>query len=451
MRTLSAMALAAVLALAGTQTALAATQNERGAIQADDENDRIAVAITAQIAMPERTNVPDTTFTFDVAPYAVDANIDDDPFCWPQTGYNDLCSPETLALPEIDPVSIHMTKSTAKVLGKDAATGVDTYYLESGDILANVVFPHAGVYVYWITERTDTNPGIDANRPHQNLSYSDAAYAMTVYVENRTQGTGTYVYAVAMADSTGRQAYWAPSDVKVDPTPGGNGTSPCSQLVFASTYWKTNGAVDPADPNPVAESTLDVSMIASGLLANRELQIRYEITLAVNSLVVDPPAFYKAYVVSSGVVVDPAPNADAGIIGHDDTDHGYGFIEVSTTAPTSFTLKSGQKLVVVNAPVGTRYVLTQATPTLYSPSYKVTTDSTVAPSVIGQKDTPVTLLPQVIGERVNAVAWDNQRAMVTLTGVASTGAPFLALIVLLVVAVAAFIVLSSRSRRRASR
>jgi len=61
--------------------------------------------------------------------------------------------------------------------------------------LANVTWPSAGVFVFRITERHNTNALLDSNN-YTMLQYSETAYYLYVYVANQTPGPGTEVFGV---------------------------------------------------------------------------------------------------------------------------------------------------------------------------------------------------------------------------------------------------------------
>jgi len=414
--------------------AFAASINDKGAVVADNEDDIVAAAITKVVQMPQGTAVPTALFTFDVDAVTVD----------------DVAAAQANpAMPTIDPVDLTLTSAVTPV---GPTSGSTSYYVQSDNILAGVDFPHAGVYVYTVTEEENTNGGtggIDTDTAHQTLSYSQASYTMTVYVDN-TKAGGTYVYAVGVEADTKDDGTVATG--KVDPTPGGNGsTYTYSQMAFTNTYVHTNGAADPGDPDPYTDSTLSVSKNVDGLFASQDQYFDFTLTLAVPTEVTPVPAYYKAYVVgSTGDVIDPANNvgaADAALIGTDQTTNGYSYIEVSTSDPTDIMLKHGQTLVFVNTPVGTGYTVTENDPTGYVPSFLVTTNGdTPLESTQGTLSTELSTGDQLVGEATNATVFTNTRDLITPTGLSMSVMPFVGLIGLAGAGLVAFVVVKSRKR-----
>ncbi|MCL2200337.1 MAG: hypothetical protein FWB75_00090 [Oscillospiraceae bacterium] len=386
-------------------------------------------AINKTLQLPIGTEIPGATFEFLVEKISVD----------------EVSTPEALAsMPELNENNLTIAFSPAD---KETNTTNNITYVvkESGDIFEGVTFPHAGIFVYEITEKKDTNPPIDSNAPHEVLTYSDAKYTITVYVgyddggKTIIKGIGT---RVTVADNG------TPGDgSKVDPTPGGNGEDYIfSQMVFNNTFVKTNGADNKENPDPTkdSESTLSVEKLVTGDFASREQSFDFTISLEVPVLVTDVPDFYRAYIVENGTVIDPKDNVDGVAMGED---AGGKYIEISTSGETAFKLKHSQKLVFVDTPVGTGYEVTEGAATNYIPSYIVTTDNVTGSNVTGEMSTELSTGDQLVGESVNSANFTNNRESVTPTGLNLNDLPFIGLIALAIASLIVFIAVKSRKRK----
>ena len=404
---------------------------ENQTLVATDQNNPVRAAITKELQMPVGTNMPDAVFHFGIDPVSVDGvNFD-----------NNMPSIPAVDIKTIDPGRGPMTllQSTDDTL---------TYYAESGDIFANVEFPHAGVYKYTVIEEKDTNSLIDDNTGHEALTYTPVSYELTIYVANK-DGGGTYIYEL------GTERQYIENDqgvsIKVDPTPGGGEGYPYSQMIFTNTYVKTNGADDTTKPDPLKDATLTVSNELDGILASYDDMFTFTIKVTPPSLVTEPPAFYKAYIVDSSGVINPALNAGDTTPGTDDL--GQVYLEISTKDPNTFQLKGGQSLVFVDTPVGTSYVVTDQGLASYEPSLTVTTNGIEAtPPIVppaGHED-GATLASgtQWVGEGENSAIFTNLRNLVTETGLSMGSLPFVGVMALAVVALAGFAWFTVRSKRR---
>jgi len=113
--------------------------------------------ITKILKLPIGTNTPDATFKFSSSKVSVDDSSDP----------SDLAS-----MPSLNSGSLAITFTPAD---RDSSSPVDnimTVIKESGDILSGVVFQHAGIYIYEITENDHTNSAIDSNIDNESLTYS---------------------------------------------------------------------------------------------------------------------------------------------------------------------------------------------------------------------------------------------------------------------------------------
>jgi len=406
-----------------TMVSAAPTINEHGAIVAPDEDSPVEISIDKILQMPIGTITPDATFTFAAEPISVDGiaynNDEDNPNMPPLNADN-----MTVSFDDTDTAS------------QPDANNIITVNKPTSNIFAGVTFPHAGIYIYEITENVLTNPILDdEDNPHDFVSYSQAVYRIVVYVSNTEGFTGTFVNAVgifqvALDDGTEIE---------------GEGTK-LPQITFTNDYVRTNGAVDPEDPDPTFESTLDVSKIVTGDLANKERYFNFSLTLGIPILVEDVPAYYRAYVVEDDVVIDPVNNADAALINRL-PEGSLPYIRISTTGSTAFNLKHGQKLVFVDTPVGTSYIVEETGVTNYTPSFIITTNAVPGYRIEGDAGESLSTETQFVGHLANAADFTNNRTSVVPTGININNLPFYGLIALAIGAFIGFVAIKSRKRK----
>ncbi|MCL2736496.1 MAG: hypothetical protein FWD75_07690 [Propionibacteriaceae bacterium] len=433
---LAAVLLAGSVALVGTQPAAAYT-NKNGVYQAQDEDESIAVTIKETLHMLGGTKSPDVGFVYDVTPVSVDGVTSSD---------------ATGAMPDLGTVQLDPSQMAclSGCTEDDGSSPMVTYYGQTSDILADAVFPHAGVYVYYITQRPTTIPELDPN--HGQLAYSTRQITLTLEVANRSTG-GVYVHSVV------GQAEW--EDVyspggKMDPMPRPEGcmySCGTSPMGFHNYYVHTNGPVDPADPDPVTESTFTVSTTVTGSFINKQRYFSYIIDCNLGTF---PswdylPAYYRGYIVQDGVVIDPVDNAAAEDIGTDATGKGYSFIKVgpygsSSEKPTytTFQLKHGQSLRIVDAAVG---VFCTVEPRFASDSGYVTSLDLVEDGQLSYHFDKAYKMGGTVREGGTAMNYTHSRSLITPTGLTSRTAPFAGLIAVLLTATVVVVIVKARARR----
>jgi hypothetical protein len=338
--------------------------------------------------------------------------------------------------------------------------GISTWYLESAELFGGVTWPHAGVYEYEIEETGSTfTPG--APPPTETMTLSKAVYTVKVYVDECNDANCTdhnvgdlYIthIGVLMVVDDGGEEIDAEDQEKVDPTPGGGTGSSFdySQMAFTNEYWKTMGPVDPED----GDYTLAVSKEVAGTQSSTTMYFPFTLTLDVPDLQ-GVPAAYTAYVVEEDTanpgsfVIVTAPGNYSGTIGTD------GSIVVDPESVLSFGLKHGQKLVIIDLPVGTAYTASEAGTAGYTPKVEVCYDggTPVLDDTSGVSGSGYDLPNNVIGESLLFVGegdsyadFLNDRGNITPTGLIIANLPFIGMIALAIGAVALFI--AAKSRRR---
>ena len=418
-KVLFTLVLVLLICVTSVSTAFATNLNDDKAL-IGTEQEPVQAAITKNFRLPEATTIPNVSFNFIVTPIEVD-----------DTAFN----PAAPNMPTLGTLSatpgigtFTLSFSNADVELRESVNGlVNTMSIqkETPNIFADATFPHAGIYVYTITEEPNTNPTIDnAANVNEWLSYSPAVYTLTVYVADATDGQSTFVYALGTLVTTPNPGQ--PGGIKVDPTPGGYEEEYFfSQMVFINDYVKNNGPVDPNDA-----STLAISKTVTGDFASRDQLFDFSIILAIPSIVPDIPAFYRAYIVDvDGTVITP-------------------YIEVSTSAATTFSLKHGQRLAFIDTPVGTGYEVTETGAANYFPRLSVTTSGVTVDYQERGMGAEFPSGRQLVGELANSADFFNRRDTVTPTGLNLNNLPFIGLIVLGLGALLAFIVVKARKRAR---
>ena len=421
---------------------------EDGALMATDQNNQVQVSITKLLRLPIGTTTPDAVFRFILEPISVNGNDSEDAVRnMPVFGDKGI-------------LEIHFSASDTRP--HDPENNIITIDKETGNIFDAITFPHtgqfphAGHFVYRVTEIRKTNDNIDDDEPYQTLSYSTAEYELNIYVANRMPLDGTtYVYGIGAIvieqDNPGQV-----EGTKVDPTPDGGVHFNYSQMTFTNDYVRTNAPDIPDDPDPVNESTLVISKTVGGDLGDTTQYFDFELTLKAPVLVEDIPPFYKAYVVGivdGNEVVIQLPELlnnvmDSSIAIANNT--GYDYINVSTTGPTAFKLKHEQRLVFVDTPVGTEYTVTEVDYTYYEQTVVVTTNGIAGETIRQEPARPLETGTKFVGEAANIAAFTNTRSSVVPTGVNMNDLPFLGLIALPILALAGFIAAKSRRRSYAT-
>lgn len=292
-------------------------------------------------------------------------------------------------------------------------------------ILGSTTFPHAGVYIYDVTETTDATP-------HEGVTYSTEKYRMRIFVENgENEGDPLEVVGVTVSKVTGT----APSEdeEKVDPTKGG-----AEGFVFTNQYDAT--------------SDLRIEKEVSGAYGDTTKQFDFFTTL-------------------TGPASKPFVKDDTftGVIHRNDsTTENITFTvgdDLKAVTTTAYTLAHGEYITFDSLPVGTTYMVEEKLTTTdgaeaYTPSAKVTYGSDLpvdlaaasTPGVDyevegdGTNDTINTTIAEESGNKTLVI---NEYQDITPTGILLKNLPFILLIVIAVAGMVLFI--AAKRRRNAAR
>ena len=412
----------ALLALTMALSMMVVPAFAAGGVTEYDPGDSIEVTLTKNVYVPNGLPLTDEDFVFTITP---GTELTDTTASSPAIGSNEI----TVAIASGDAATSAIPNHT--LYANTALLNLDDL---SGEAVGDV-FPHAGIYLYTITEKA-------ASSPTSNLNYSQASYTMYVYVTNEVDGDGNY---------TGNLIISAIGIYK-DKDDGGNSTYTDeekadaafdyadykSDLEFTNTYAK--------------EATLEITKEVTGAYADTTKLFEYTLTLNVPTAEDDDE--YTAYIDRT------ASGGTSGTIT---------FTVSSGVATTTEDIKlaHGDKLVFDGAngstklPVGATYVLTEQAATDYIPSVAVgyndgtdnhqTGTETAAAGdslTIGNDSTDTLDTPINIEDGTNYANWTNEYKTVNPTGVLLDNLPFLLLILVAVGGFVGYVALKRRSVQR---
>lgn len=414
-RRLPAFVLAVVMCMGTAASAFAAGDPILGT-----ETAPARAAITKKLTMPIGTPTPGATFTFHVLPESVDD----------RAGAEDLAT-----MPVLGDVTIAFSA------GDNAVDNLNTKTIvkQTGDLFSSAAFPHAGKYVYKVTE----DQAVSGYLPAANEAYifSPAEYKLTAYVKNGTNGL--YVAAVAsqiaVLDSSN-----GTSEVgdKVDPTPNGNPeiVGDYSKMIFTNIYSKTAGGVEPTDPT---DKALTISKTVTGDYADLTKYFAFDVA-ARKPEVIPGVVTYRAYVLdgSDNIVTSTENYATL-------QSDGNGKSYISFPAGTSMTvnLKHGQRLVFTDLHIGAGYDVTEAAVQNYTASLEYVVNGGTPTSTGNAVDNLQLGINNIlIGANQNSAAFTNAYRTITPTGVVINNLPFVMILILAAGSFMAFVVVKSRKK-----
>lgn len=259
----------------------------------------------------------------------------------------------------------------------------------TGDILAGVVFPNAGIYLYHVKETAGST---------QYMTYSDAEYTLEVGVINGEDGKLIISY-VKVTDGDGEKVdptYEERTD-RVDGSEGhtnanGNG------FRFVNVYEKKSGSEDLA--------ALTISKTVAGNMGNTtNLYFDFKLTLTADS---NAPAAGRTYNYKIGETTGT----------------------ITTGTATEFKLKHGESLVIEEMYAGTQFVVEETGTPLYTAKVAVTNASVTGETAGTAIGAGVVTTQAFISENGGALAaFTNTRDEVTPpSGIVINSLPYIALI-----------------------
>jgi hypothetical protein len=407
-------------------------------------------AITKVLTLPEAADVPNVTFEFEFEAVSVD----------------NVAAATAGNMPEIPTVEIEF-EGTEDADG-EAVDGVITVTKQSENIFAafddsnhasaaaTVTFPHAGQYIYTVTETADTDEFSEDDDWLEHIEYSQASYTVRITVANTTDGQYGDLFIETITVETCLDAAGDEIEVtaKVDPAPGDT-----NSFTFINYYTVTNENTDPTDPD---SWTLAVSGDVAGGLANKSQYFPYSVTVNALTLPGVTGTTYKAYVVTEGTEENTyaVVNGDTEIGTDDNTEGGDDYFNFESGTPRQLSLKPGQLLVFIGLPVGSTYtavdVLSGAGSPYNTAPFNLYTASGTANGleISGTPDLGQSLStgskPIVAGTGASASAavFTNTREETPVTGVILNNLPYAGLILLALAGLALFAASKARKRVR---
>ncbi len=347
---------------------------------ADDPVETDAAAyLTKELKMPVGTITPTTTFKFTATAVSVDGHTD-----------------RAATAPAATIADISFTSANTST----AASGVKS--VVGSNPVTFGTFPHAGQYIYTVTETAATNTFADAGK--QALTYSQAEYEMNVYVSNKTAG-GLYIQSIVLykvKDDSGTAV-----DPKVKVTAGEGG-----QFRFVNTYTEKSGPIDGDKYD-----SLKIEKIVDGNMGDRTLDFNFSLTITATALESATASYSYTKYLADGTT-------------------STGTVTAGTA--TTFTLKHGEYIIVEDVLVGAGYTVSE---TNVDANYTVS----AAAGVTG--DTVTAATNTVAGTLVtagNSATYTNTYSKDIPTGIVINNLPY----VLLIAVATAGLVLYIVSKRR---
>lgn len=372
-----------------------------------------AAAVKKVLTMSDGTVTPAATFTFDLVAKSVDGS----------TVSSDLATMPSIASPSIT----FSAADTGTTQG-----GEKTVTAESNNIFQGVTFPHAGVYIYTLTEQSGTYTTANG----ETMTYSGGSYDIEVYVENGT--SAPFISAVNAIVTAADNASHSVGE-KVTPTPGS------STLVFHSQYQKMSGGT-----NPLTDSALTISKTVSGNYADKTKYFDFTANFTKALLETGTPT-YKLYLYKGNTIQTTIPAValvSGGTIQNDGT---YDYIEAAAGTALTVKLMHEQKLSVLAAAVGTSYTVSEAGVIDYTPSVSVTTNG-IPVTQNGTVNTTLNTGTQLITAGSDSADFTNTYKTINLpTGITMNNLPFLVLLLLAIGSFIIFVVAKSRKYRKTNR
>lgn len=377
-------------------------------------------SIAKVLQTPDGTTLPGATFTFNVAPGT----------------YSESTS---VTPPALAAATVTYPGSAAI----SSAAGVKSAVLETGDLLAGITFPGAGYYTYTITEQQSVTP---TPATGETYTFSQAEYELTVAVDACPLGTeagcngGYYVKGAGVVKTKDDTGNVIPGGPKVDPIPGGDGTTTTySGLAFVNTYVKTGGG----DPTGPADTDLiSISKTVTGAGAPATDTFTFDVTATAPTLTASGTT-YKAYILNGGAVVTSTHNTASG------TDTYGDYLTITPGTSVSIVLGAGDQIVIPDITVGATINVNEQASSGYKPSVNViragtpTTENGTLSNAL-----PISSPITVTDAGANAADYTNDYSPVTPTGILLDILPYL-LVGAIAVSGLAIIVMGTVRKQRA--
>jgi hypothetical protein len=317
----------------------------------------------------------------------------------------------------------------------------------------------AGIYSYLAIEYINTYQLTGApNEGTYSSNVSKTRYRINIYVDEDENGVfyPKYINATTLDDFIDEAHAGTPGGVKVDPTPGGAKKKPgitidddFSQIIFTNKYWTSHGG---GEANP-SKTALEITNKIAGSGANLGGYFYYDVKVTQPSLITSQTSTYKAYVLDeNGVNVTAEDNySDLGA----DSTNGAFIKFTSGEEIKGIGLKNGQRLAFVDLHVAAAVkVMVAANPdyiTKYQRTFAGTKEFTAGAedAMWGFPRADDDEAPHIIAAgNNNKVTFTNHRTLPPPTGISTENLPFILLILLALMALAAYVAIKSHLNAR---
>ena len=272
---LTAALMTGAMMFAGMQVIHAAPPTTTGT-----EANPAQIKLRKGIEMPTGTNTPAGTATFKLTAKSVDG-----------------AAATPTNMPAIANQTVTFTAGDSGDSSTDVA-GVKTVYKKSANLLAGVVFPHAGEYIYEVEETAGGFTLTNNATLSEVMEYSTKKYQMQVLVANNAAGTSVFVQSVTVGELNGGVL-----GNKVDE----------DDFKFINKFGRTHN-VDPVNPGTNSDSALAIEKKVSG--AGGNMSEYFPFSLKLTDPATNPSGLtigtYKAMIVEGGAAIDPTPNGISG-------------------------------------------------------------------------------------------------------------------------------------------
>ena len=276
-----------------------------------------------------------------------------------------------------------------------------------------IVFKDEGIgeYIYEVEETAGGFTLTNNATLSEVMEYSTKKYQMQVLAANNAAGTSVFVQSVTVGELNGGVL-----GAKVDE----------DDFKFINKFGRIHN-VDPVNPGTNSDSALAIEKKVSG--AGGNMSEYFPFSLKLTDPATNPSGLtigtYKAMIVEGGAAIDPTPNGISGAA----ADHSF---TISQGTAFTFKLKHGQKLVVLNLPVGAKYEASE------TDSKGHTANITVKANGVAGSESATTNVPSTyIGEAANSALVRNDKVASTPTGILMNNLPYVILIAIAIAGLAA--------------
>lgn len=351
-----------------------------------NENSPAEAVITKQLILPEKTTIPDTTFTFTFDKVHVD-------------GKKEIS--DTKTMPNIEPIEIKFT-STDDYQTNENEKSITK---RSSNVLSGVSFPHAGAYAYIVKETK-----IEDN----NYICSPAQYTLTFFVKD--EDNKLYVKKIHQ-------------EINID----NNGkvvNSKADDILFINYYTKR-----------ISGDSLTISKQVAGEFGDQK-QTYFDFEVNIKSAVNienDTYNTFKAYVKNL---------KDDSFVKAEDNNDNPVYYEFTSGINKVIKLKHDQKLVFTDLYVDAQYEVKEKAVNYYIATAEVFEKEVKieVKNIEANKDLSTGV--RWISESENKAAFTNTYMEIAATGVVMNNLPFILILLLAAGALISFIIVKSRKKNR---